>query len=239
MVYDTGMARKTEVKPQPPTQLTQAAARRPSRKNMIPPDVIDSMARLINELKIKAEQYAVRLRPGDRQRLNKVGIKKQGFIQRVYANMRVNPEYLPHYLSAEWFGEASEYFNKVRSLCDGVSQIRELLVNIDALAADAAYTCALEYYAAVREAAKRGFDGAQTVHKDLEGIFKRIKSDNGKQTKKKTMRNAKALIEGKRDGKIVIENIKPKLAGGKHKVVVERFDDDARFRETGEGEKNL
>jgi hypothetical protein len=56
------------------------------------------------------------------------------------------------------------------------------------------------------------------------------------ETEKQQLRDAKAYIKGKRDGKIVIENIKPKVTGGKHKVIDERFTDSAQFKETEEGE---
>ena len=45
-----------------------------------------------------------------------------------------------------------------------------------------------------------------------------------------------ALLHGKKDGKIVIENIKPKISGGKHKVIDEKFTDSAQYKETEEAE---
>jgi hypothetical protein len=50
------------------------------------------------------------------------------------------------------------------------------------------------------------------------------------------MRDAKAIARGKKDGRIEIENIKPKLTGGVHKVIDEKFTDTARFKESKEGE---
>jgi hypothetical protein len=46
---------------------------------------------------------------------------------------------------------------------------------------------------------------------------------------KQTLRDANALLHGKRDGKIVIENVNPKLTGGKHKVIDEKFDNSDRI----------
>ena len=37
-------------------------------------------------------------------------------------------------------------------------------------------------------------------------------------------------------GKMLIENRKPKLTGGTHKVIDEKFSDKASFKETEEGE---
>jgi hypothetical protein len=33
----------------------------------------------------------------------------------------------------------------------------------------------------------------------------------------------KALMHGKKDGKVVVKNIKPKISGGKHEVIDETF----------------
>ena len=90
-------------------------------------------------------------------------------------------------------------------------------------AADVVYTDALEFYASAREAAKRRVDAAETIHNDLESFFKHKKAEGEKPTEKKLKSDLNALLHGKRDGKIVIENVKPKLIGGKHKVIDEEF----------------
>jgi hypothetical protein len=41
---------------------------------------------------------------------------------------------------------------------------------------------------------------------------------------------------GKHDGKIVIENIRPRLTGGTRKIVDETFKDTAKFKDSEEGE---
>jgi hypothetical protein len=55
------------------------------------------------------------------------------------------------------------------------------------------------------------------------------------ETEKQQLRDAKALIHGKHDGKIVIENIRPKLTGGSRKIVDETFKDTAKFKDDVEG----
>ena len=55
-------------------------------------------------------------------------------------------------------------------------------------------------------------------------------------TKKQALRDFKALESGKHDGILVIENRKPKLTGGKRKIVDETFKDTAEFKETEQGE---
>ena len=45
----------------------------------------------------------------------------------------------------------------------------------------------------------------------------------------------KALMHGKKDGEIIIKNVKPKTSGGKREVIDETFKDTASFKETDEG----
>jgi hypothetical protein len=44
------------------------------------------------------------------------------------------------------------------------------------------------------------------------------------------------LLHGRRDGKIVIENVNPKQIGGKHKVLDEKFNDSERLNESNDVE---
>jgi len=44
-------------------------------------------------------------------------------------------------------------------------------------------------------------------------------------------------MRGKKDGRIIVENINPKLTGGKHKVIDEAFTDTEKFRKTKQGGK--
>jgi len=54
-------------------------------------------------------------------------------------------------------------------------------------------------------------------------------------TQKKIKRDMDALLNGKKDGEVIIKNIKPKTTGGKHEIIDETFNDSASFRETEEG----
>jgi hypothetical protein len=214
--------------------------RRPVSGPDIPTLTIGIINHDLNAIKTTLDNYAAHLRALDRRRLNGVGIKKQGFIDRTLAVAEENREFLPHYLTIERFRRDNNYFGYLRDLVDIAAQIRELLWNITIEAADGSYTNALEYYASVREAAKRRVDAAESIFRELEPFFKsngRRREDSGAApTKKQQLRNAKALIDGRRDGKIVIENIKPKITGGEHKVIDEQFRDAGQFKESEEGE---
>jgi len=54
-------------------------------------------------------------------------------------------------------------------------------------------------------------------------------------TQKKVKRDIDALLHGRKDGEVIIKNVKPKTSGGKHEVIDETFRDTASFKETEEG----
>jgi hypothetical protein len=203
--------------------------RRPPNNSDVPQYTIDNLNSELNQIKNTLEDYAAHLRALDRKRLNGVGIKKLGFIERSYELALENGEYLPHYLTIDRFGEDIEYFLAFRSLVDITDQIREKLWNITIQSADIAYTDALEFYASVREAAKRRVDSAETLHNDLSTFFKKSKTETEEPTEKKALRDMKSLIHGKHDGRLFIESEKPKLTGGKRKIIDETFKDTVQF----------
>jgi hypothetical protein len=84
-------------------------------------------------------------------------------------------------------------------------------------------TDALEFYASVREAAKRRVDAAETLRSALSVFFRHHQSETEEPTEKEALRDFKALQHGKHDGKLVIENVKPKMIGGKRKIIDKTF----------------
>jgi len=204
----------------------------------MPQNIINILNNDFNSIKELLDRFSQHLRALDRRRLNGVGGRKLGFIERAYEFALENAEFLPHYLSLERFGKDIEYFMDFRTLVDLVTQIREKLWNITIQSSDIAYTDALEFYASVREVAKRRVDAAETLYHALSPFFKhhRGEMENGEAapTKKQALRDFKALESGKHDGKLIIENIRPKLTGGKRKIIDETFRDTAEFKETEE-----
>jgi hypothetical protein len=221
----------------PKTASKAPVTRRPPNNPDMPLATIEEINIMLNKLMGVLDDYSQHLRALDRRRLNGVGIRKLGFIERCYELALENPEFLPHYLTIQRFGEDINYFLAFRSLVDLTTQIREKLWNITIQSADIAYTDALEFYASVREAAKRRVDAAETIFNELSPFFRRTRRTETEQvTEKQLKKDFNALLHSKKDGKIIIENIKPKITGGKHKVIDEILKDSVRFKETEEGD---
>jgi len=118
--------------------------RRPPNNPDMPQNIIDNLNQDFGSILELLDNFSQHLRALDRMRLNGVGIKKLGFIERAYELALENGEFLPHYLTLERFGTDIQYFMDFRSLTDLVTQIREKLWNITIQSADIAYTDAVE-----------------------------------------------------------------------------------------------
>lgn len=230
------MAKKTAAKKTAAAESPEE--RRPSGNPDMPAEMIEVLHKDLTRIRTDLEEYAVHLRALDRMRLGGVGIKRQGFIERVFQLAEENPQFLPHYLTLEKFRKDGEYFLGFRNLVDETDQVREIVWNVTTLSSSVWYKDALEYYSSVKEAAKRRIDPAESIYNAMEPFFGRSsrKGVDGKPvlTKKKLERDERAIAGGKKNGIIMIENEKPKLTGGVHKVIDEEWKDSRQFKETRE-----
>jgi hypothetical protein len=209
--------------------------KRPAVSDQIPLDVINDLTTDFTELRNSIEEFAAHMRALDRRRLNGIGIKRQGFTDRAFMLAQDNPEFLPHWLTIEKFSEDMEQFTGLRNLVDLTKQIEELLWNLTMQASDMAYTDALEFYSQIQDAARRRIDAAESPYEELHAFFRHGRRTADDPTEAEVERDIHSLLKGRKDGKVVIENIKQKLTGGKHKVIDETFKDTASFKETEEG----
>jgi hypothetical protein len=116
--------------------LKSTGERRPPNNPDMPQTIIDNLNAEFNSIKELLDNFSQHLRALDRMRLNGVGIKKLGFIERAYELALENGEFLPHYLTLERFGTDLQYFLDFRTLVDLVTQIREKLWNVTIQSAD-------------------------------------------------------------------------------------------------------
>jgi len=216
--------------------------KRPPNTPFIPQQTITEVTLLLAQAKVKLEAYAAHLRALDRKRLNKIGVKREGFAQRAFRLAMDNPEFLPNYLTRVRYIDDYDHYVLMQTAVDEDKQVSELLRNLNTENEDVFYTDGLDYYASVRESAKRRVDASEALYEDLSPFFKshgkRNKNGEAELTKKQELRDAKAILQGKKDGRIVIENIKPKLTGGEHKVLDETFKNTGEFNDTVKGDYN-
>jgi len=210
--------------------------KRPPNTPFIPQQTITEVTLLLAQAKEKLEEYAAHLRALDRKRLNKIGVKREGFAQRAFRLAMDNPEFLPNYLTRVRYIDDYDHYVLMQTAVDEDKQVSELLRNLNTENEDVFYTDGLDYYAAVKEAAKRRVDASEALYEDLSPFFKHKKAPNAPETKKQQLRDIKGYVKGTKEGIAVVENIKPVMQSGVHKVIDEQFKDTERFRNTEQGE---
>ena len=226
----------TKAKPKAKTTAQKPIARRPDPN--LPPSVatINVITNDILNLMTTLENYTANLRALDRQRHNGVGLRRLGFIEAALRLSSKFPQYFPHWLNTAKFQADLDLFNAVRSLVEVCRSLEEKAWNINVEASDMVYTDALEYYSQVQDAARRRIDSAESIYNELHGFFRNMgPHETDQPTQKKVKRDVDALLHGRKDGEVIIKNIKPKTTGGKHEVIDETFKDSASFKETDEG----
>ena len=211
------------------------AIRRPDPNLPPSPEVVNNITNNVLELIEQLEGYTANLRALDRQRHNGVGLKRLGFIEAAFRLSTKFPQYFPHWLDTEKFQSDLDLFNAIRSLVEVCRSLEEKAWNINVESSDMIYTNALEYYSQVQDAARRRVDSAESIYNELHSFFRRGPMESDQPTEKKVKRDINALMKGKKDGEVIIKNIKPKTADGTHEVIDETFKDTASFKETDKG----
>jgi hypothetical protein len=172
----------------------------------------------------------------DAQRKRKVGAgnKNYGFIDKASDLAEANGEYVQ-------FFKLSDLKNCIRNV-ETCRNLAELLIgfwhaatNTMLVYSDDAYSMALLFYNNVKAMSRRGDPMARALAATLKTYFKKSKPAAAEPTNKELLRDAKAIAQGKKDGKIERENVKPHMTGGVHKVVDDVHKGKASFKESEEG----
>jgi hypothetical protein len=193
-------------------------------------DTIEGITSLMNDFVDVADNNLTALQ---RRRKRGPGVRNYGFIDKVSDLAEANPQY------AQFF-RLSDLKNCIRN----IEMCRDLLILLQAFAravsntmliySDDAFTMALIYYNMVREMSRRGDPIAMELFNTLRIFFRRTKRITAEPTEKELERDIHSLLHGKKDGRIVIENITPKASGGGRKVVDDVHKSKAMIKESAE-----
>ncbi|MDR0546468.1 MAG: hypothetical protein LBG77_02615 [Dysgonamonadaceae bacterium] len=196
-----------------------------------PDSTMRAIINFINQAKGYFAAYANILSPAERGRKIGAGIKNWGFVEACYASAKANPQFLPSYLPVADFTDAMDDFMRKRTLYMALQQFLQEVSDSMLTASDLAYRDALEYYNTLKVAAREKVPGAETEYKTLSVYFKRTKTVSAEPTEKQLERDIHALLHGSKDGKVVIENERPVVSGGKREVVDEVFSGHVAVKE--------
>jgi hypothetical protein len=192
-----------------------------SMNSALPSSTLTGIINLINQAKSAFAPYGNTLTPAERKRLIGIGFKNLGFIERAYASAVANPTLVPRYLKIETFKMDVEDFARKRNLVEILEQFQFQVTDAMFVASDVAYRDALSYYNGIKEAARQRVPGAEAVYNALKDFFKHAKPTSTNSTEAEIERDVRSLLHGAKDGRIVIENEKPVVSEGKHRVVDE------------------
>ena len=209
-------------------------------RDTTPQDLLQDIANWIEEIQIIMGSFVELTeglyRPGDRRRKMGSGIRRYGFIDKTSDLSALNPQFAPAMFSSVELKKMVRELEAVRNFLNASQQLTRVVNDCLLLLGDQSFSMALLYYNSVKELARRNVAGAEAVYRALEPFFKRPRRPDEEPTEPEVERDVRALLHGKKEGKIVVENVKPHVVGGKHVVVDETHREKAAWKETEEGE---
>ena len=163
-----------------------------------------------------------------RSRLLGAGVRRYGFIKKTAEVALENPQFVPGFFTQADLDKLSVQIDTLRNIMAVAQQILRIMTDHYLLTSDEAFRLARLYYVSVRDAARNGIPGALPIFNILRPLFRRssIRTDE-QPTVPEIENDVKALLHGRKDGKIMIE------AEGKHKTASHREVLDETYKPKG------
>jgi len=189
------------------------------RVDLLPPDLvagtIEGLKNLMNGFGSVSHNNLNALQ---RRRKIGAGIKNYGFIEKTADLAETNPQFTQFFSPAD-LRNCIRNFDMCREVVLFLQSFSRLASNTMLVYSSEAYNMSLIFYNMVKEMSKRGEPEAIELFKTMQPFFRKQRRSPGEPSKKKLMRDARALASGKKDGRIVVENISPVRTGGMRKII--------------------
>jgi hypothetical protein len=143
----------------------------------IPKADLAEIKEYIQKLNAKLMPYLKTLSAAERMELPKMGDKTVSFVQKTMEYCRETPELVPSFLNVADFEADLRGFETLRSLYQPVLQISDALADTMLLTGSEAYTAALIFYNATKNAVKSKVPKAETIYDDLSARFSKGKRE--------------------------------------------------------------
>jgi hypothetical protein len=183
------------------------------------------------------EEVNSTLSTAERRRLIGAGVRNYGFIDKAFDIANDNPSFIPKFLTVDDLWKDMHNFEDMRQLVWVLEKFLQLANEAMLIRGDRIFRDALFIYNNLRELSRARVPGAQPLFEALLKFFRRrTRPGETEPTVKELEKDFHALIKGTKDGKIVVENEKPKTTGGKRLVVDKTRSNKAAFKETEQGE---
>jgi len=207
-------------------------------RNWLSPDNLEQLLSDVEEILdiIRHDMQTEALTPAARRRMLGSGVRRYGFIDKTSDVAAQYPEFAPAFFNSNALKTKLREIELLRNLSVAFQQMLRITDDVMLQVSDEAFQEALAYYNTVGEAAKRRQPGAQAIFRLLQTFFRRGRRPNDEPTDPEVERDLRALLHGRKDGKIVVEAEQPHIVAGQRIVADETHKAKATWKETEKGE---
>jgi hypothetical protein len=143
----------------------------------------------------------------NRHQKNAISDIRLGFVNDVARFLEVEAALQPYGFDATYFHQLMEQLNYAVVINTELGSAMRLMRDVQIVTGDVLFNLALLWYRNIQVLSERRVPGAEAIYRELRTHFRRHSSLRSDQqpTEKQILRDAKALLHGKKDGEIVIE----------------------------------
>ena len=148
------------------------------------------------------------------------GERKLGFTEKTIEISLSHPHLVPPHIAQRPLEDMMTRFYHTLDALHNAQNLLDLINRLRMAQVDELYQTALTIYRNLNTLTRDRVPGAEVLFRDLATFFERRNHHilGDEPTEKQLLKDAKAVLHGKKDGKIVIEHEKPHAEGGFHKV---------------------
>jgi hypothetical protein len=137
----------------------------------VPKEIIDQALGKVNEAAASLDGYLYPLTSDDRQSVLKMGDKSLPFVEKTSELAKANPQFCPSYFNLDDLNIDLADVVNLRVLLNRLQQLTREVEDTIMLAGSEAYTQALSFYNAVKQAARDNVPGAEILLEELQKRF--------------------------------------------------------------------
>jgi len=145
----------------------------------------------------------------NRHQKNAIGDIRLGFVHNVFRYINDSTDFNPIGFDSEYYSQLMEQLDLTSQTITHLGSAIRLLRDIGIVTGDVLYGLALLWYRNIQVLSERRVPGAEAIYRELRTHFRnlgrRTSSADNPPTEAQILRDAKALLRGKKDGEIVIE----------------------------------
>lgn len=140
------------------------------------PTEINTINAAIQTIQTTLEPHLVALDAKDKSGMAKMGDKSAAFVGKALDYMKSNPEFIPNFVDAAELDKDYKGFTVLNDFLRPLAQITDNLEDTAFLCGSDTYRGTLNYYDAVKQAAKMNVPNAKAIYEDLKVRFEAQKA---------------------------------------------------------------